>query len=226
MFAYLVLETEDAYSADGSSPAASLCLPSALTCLRVPFVFSATFEAEKVMKRLACWELACWEFVLILGFRCLQGRRQWQSQYSSMFIAALLFSLSLCVLFLSLDLCSVFPLFFSPVSGFSSGFSFSFFPSVFPSFFLPCRMAFSCPQCFFFFSCPLRSLIFSGFIARECQASLQLKRLQIHYCRNRSCGRRRRRRRLISRNGAVCVMGMAICNLVTEVLKSCNQAPG
>ena len=83
-FAYLVLETEDAYSADGSSPAASLCLPSALTCLRVPFVFSATFEAEKVMKRLACWE-----FVLILGFRCLQGRRQWQSQYSSLFIAAL-----------------------------------------------------------------------------------------------------------------------------------------
>ena len=69
---------------------------------------------------------------------------------------------------------------------------------------------------------PLRSLIFSGFIARECQASLQLKRLQSHYCRNRSCGRRRRRRRLISRNGAVCVMGMAICNLVTEVLKSCN----
>lgn len=73
---------------------------------------------------------------------------------------------------------------------------------------------------------PLRSLIFSGFIARECQAPLQLKRLQSHYCRNRSCGRRRRRRRLISRNGAVCVMGMAICNPVTEVLKSCNQAPG
>jgi len=43
-FAYLVLETEDAYSADGSSPAASLCLLSALTCLRVPFVFSATLK--------------------------------------------------------------------------------------------------------------------------------------------------------------------------------------
>jgi hypothetical protein len=69
---------------------------------------------------------------------------------------------------------------------------------------------------------PVRSLIFSGFIARECQASLQLKWLQSHYCRNRSCGRRRKRRRLISRNGAICVMGMAICNLVTEVLKSCN----
>jgi len=81
------------------------------------------------MKRLACWELACWEFVLILGFRCLQGRRQWQSQYSSLCIAALLFSLSLCVLFLSLDLYSVFPLFFSPVSGFLYGFSFSFFLS-------------------------------------------------------------------------------------------------
>jgi hypothetical protein len=66
-----------------------------------------------------------------------------------------------------------------------------------------------------FFSSSPRSLIFSGSIARECQASLQLKRLQSHYCRNRSCGRRWRRRRLISRNGAVCVMGMAICNLVT-----------
>jgi hypothetical protein len=76
-----------------------------------------------------------------------------------------------------------------------------------------------------FFFAPSRSLIFFGFIARECQAPLQLKRLQSHYCRNRSCGRRRRRRRLISRNGAVCVMGMAICNPVTEVLKSCNQAP-
>ena len=149
MFAYLVLETEDAYSADGSSPAASLCLPSALTCLRVPFVFSATFEAEKVMKRLACWE-----FVLILGFRCLQGRRQWQSQYSSLFIAALLFSLSLCVLFLSLDLCSVFPLFFSPVSGFSSGFSFSFFPPVFPSFFFPAVWLFRVPSVSFFSPVP------------------------------------------------------------------------
>jgi len=108
-FAYLVLETEYAYSVDGSSPAASLYLPSALTCLHVPFVFSA----KKVMKRLTCWELACCEFVLILGFRCLQGRRQWQSQYSSLCIAALLFSPSLRVLFFSLDLYSVFPLFLS-----------------------------------------------------------------------------------------------------------------
>ena len=46
-FAYLVLETEDAYSADGSSPAASLCLPYALTCLHVPFVFSATLKLRR-----------------------------------------------------------------------------------------------------------------------------------------------------------------------------------
>jgi hypothetical protein len=45
--AYLLLETEDACSADGFSPTASLYLPSALTCLRVPFVFSAAFEAER-----------------------------------------------------------------------------------------------------------------------------------------------------------------------------------
>jgi hypothetical protein len=31
---------------------------------------------------------------------------------------------------------------------------------------------------------------------------------------------------LISRNGAVCVIGIAICNLVTGVLKSCNEPPG
>jgi len=126
---------EDACSADGFSSIAPLYLPSMFTCLRVPFVFSAAFEIEKMMKRLACWE-----FVLILGFHCLQGRRQWQSQYSSLCIATFLFSPSLCVLFLSLDLCSVFPLFVSPVSSFSSGFSFSFFfppPSV---------------QLFFFFS--------------------------------------------------------------------------
>ena len=94
-------------------------------------------------------------------------------------------------------------------------------------FFVSPVFSLSVPLVLFSSSPPLlRSLIFSGFIARECQASLQLKRLQSHYCRNRSCGRRRRRRWLISRNGAVCMMGMAICNLVTEVLKSCNQASG
>jgi len=127
---------EDACSADGFLPIASLYLPSVFTCMRVPFVFSAAFEAEKMMKRPACWE-----FVLILGFRCLQGRRHWQGQYSSLCIAALLFSPSLCLLFLSLDLCSVFPLFFSPVSGFLSGFSFSSAPPCFrlsPHRFLAC----------------------------------------------------------------------------------------
>ena len=47
--AYLLLETEDACSADGFSPTASFYLPSVLTCLRVLFVFSAAFEAEKMM---------------------------------------------------------------------------------------------------------------------------------------------------------------------------------
>ena len=97
---------------------------------------------------------ACWEFVLILGFHCLQGRRQWQGQYSSLCIADLLFSPSLSVLFLSLDLCFVFPLFFSPVSGFSSGFSFSFFSPVFPSFFFLAVWLFRVPQCFFFSPVP------------------------------------------------------------------------
>jgi len=42
--------------------------------------------------------------------------------------------------------------------------------------------------------------------------------------RNGSWGRRRRRRWAASQNGVVCAMGMTIFNLVTEVLKSCNQA--
>jgi hypothetical protein len=46
-FAYMVLENEDAYSADGSSPIASLCLPSALICLHVPFVFPATLKLRR-----------------------------------------------------------------------------------------------------------------------------------------------------------------------------------
>ena len=86
-------------------------------------------------------------------------------------------------------------------------FFFSLSPSLFSlgsAFFLP--LAFSCsspvflqffPQ-FFLFS---RSWLFLPALShllwlysQECQASLQLKRLQSHYCRNRSCGRRRRRR--------------------------------
>jgi hypothetical protein len=122
-FAYLVLETEDAFSADGSSPAAPLYLPSTFTCLRVPFVFFF----QLLLKPSRWWRgrpagslFWFWVFVVCRG----EGKRQ--SQYSSLCIAALLFSPSLCVLFLSLDLCSVFPLFFSPVSGLLSGFSFRF----------------------------------------------------------------------------------------------------
>jgi len=96
-------------------------------------------------------------------------------------------------------------------------FSFSFSVQ-FPSFSSPFR------SWLYFFL--FRSLIFFGFIARECQAPLQLKQLQNHYCRNRSCGRRRKGRWMISKNGVVCAMGMTIFNLVTKVLKSCNQALG
>jgi hypothetical protein len=68
--AYLLLETEDACNADGFLPTASLYLPSMLTCLRFLFVFSATFEVEKMMKRSACCE-----FVLILGLSLSAGTK-------------------------------------------------------------------------------------------------------------------------------------------------------
>jgi hypothetical protein len=45
------------------------------------------------------------------------------------------------------------------------------------------------------------------------------------YSRNDSWGRKRRRRWIASENDVVCVMGIAILNLVTEVLKQCNQTP-
>jgi hypothetical protein len=66
----VLLEIEDACSADGFSPSASLYLPSMLTCLRFPFVFLAAFEAKKMMKRPACCE-----FVLILGFSLSAGTK-------------------------------------------------------------------------------------------------------------------------------------------------------
>jgi len=113
-------------------------------------------------------------------------------------LCLLLFVHSASGLFCSLCLfCSGFRVFLSPIP--------------------PLRSLFSAVRGSFFFS-PLRSLIFSSFIARECQASLQLKRLQSHYCRNRSCGRRRRRRWLISRNGDVRLL-MVICVLTREVSK-------
>jgi len=68
--AYLVLETEDAYSADGSSPAASLCLPSALTCLHVPFVFSATLKLRRWWRGRPALN---WFWFRV--FLCLQGRK-------------------------------------------------------------------------------------------------------------------------------------------------------
>jgi len=87
---------------------------------------------------------------------------------------------------------------------FASGFRVQF-PPIFPS------------------SSPLWFLIFSGFIARECQA---FETASILYSSNGSWGGRRRRRLTNSKNGAVCVMGTAIFNLATKVLKSCNQVPG
>ena len=50
---------------------------------------------------------------------------------------------------------------------------------------------------FFVVFFPLRSLIFSGFIARDYQASLQLKWLQSHYCQKLLL------RKKISKNGVV-----------------------
>ena len=70
-------------------------LPLLLTLLVAPVIGDGRDEDDDEML-----VLSCWEFVLILGFRCLQGRRQWQSQYSSLCIAVLLFSPSLCVLLL------------------------------------------------------------------------------------------------------------------------------
>jgi hypothetical protein len=62
----------------------------------------------------------------------------------------------------------VSPVFFflvlwSPVSGFFA-LLFSPIPPSFPQFFLPCRMAFSCPQCFFFPPVPLARLPLPGFL--------------------------------------------------------------
>jgi len=69
-FAYLVLETEDAYSADGSSLAASLCLPSALTCLHVPFFCPATLKLRRWWRgRPALNWFWFWVFL------CLQGQK-------------------------------------------------------------------------------------------------------------------------------------------------------
>jgi hypothetical protein len=57
----------------------------------------------------------------------------------------------------------------------------------------------------------------------KCQA---FETTSILYSSNGSWGGRRKRRLINSKNGAVCVMGTTIFNLVIEVLKSCNQVPG
>ncbi|KAL9384079.1 hypothetical protein Peur_024402 [Populus x canadensis] len=128
-FAYLVLETEDAYSADGSSPAASLCLPSALTCLHVPFFFSATFEAEKVMKRPTCSEL-----VLIPGLSLSAGTK----------VIAKPILLSVLLLYFSFSFLRFFlfyPLVFLPVRGLLCFCS--------SSLYYLCSCVLWCSQCYF-----------------------------------------------------------------------------
>jgi hypothetical protein len=116
--AYLLLETEDACNADGFLPTASLYLPSMLTCLRFLFVFSATFEVEKMMKRSACCE-----FVLILGLSLSAGTKA-IAKPILLVVLLLYFSFSfLCFFFvwfmLSASFLSVFvpPPFCSPPRG-------------------------------------------------------------------------------------------------------------
>jgi len=86
---------EDACSADGFSPIASLYLPSVFTCLRVPFVFSAAFEAEKMMKRPACWE-----FVLRCFFFCAEMSAEMKAMAGTILCVCWFpfLSFSLCVI--------------------------------------------------------------------------------------------------------------------------------
>jgi hypothetical protein len=84
----VLLETEDACSADGFSPTASLFLPSVLTCLRFLFVFSAAFETKKMMKRPACCE-----FVLILGLSLSAGTKAMAKTNTPLCVAPSLFLL-------------------------------------------------------------------------------------------------------------------------------------
>jgi len=104
--AYLLLETEDVCSADGFSPTASLYLPSVLTCMHFLFVFSTAFEAEKMMKRTACYE-----FVLILGLSLSTATKAMAEPILHP-VLLLCFSFSfLCFFFLVRALCFV-PLYF------------------------------------------------------------------------------------------------------------------
>jgi len=97
------------------SPTTSLCLPSVLTCLYFPFVFSVAFKTTKMMP-------TCCEFSLTNSgfFLCQQGRKQWKSQYSYL-SCSFTFPSLFCVLFF----CSVFLLCLSSIFGFSSILGFS-----------------------------------------------------------------------------------------------------
>jgi len=116
----ILLETEDACSADGFSPTASLFLPSVLTCLRFLFVFSAAFETKKMMKRPACCE-----FVLILGLSLSAVTKAMAKTNTPLCVAPSLF-----LLFSVFFFCLVRPLSFFPPCFFCSPlFSvFMFFP--------------------------------------------------------------------------------------------------
>jgi len=106
--AYLLLETEDACSADGSSPMVSLYLPSVLTLSAFPLRFS-----QRLLKPRRWWRgRPAVNWLLILGF--LQEQKQWQKPIP---LAVLLLDVSLLsVFFLCFVLCFVWfpsvPLFF------------------------------------------------------------------------------------------------------------------
>ena len=99
-FAYpVVLETEDACSADGSSPMVSLYLPSVLTLSAFPLRFS-----QRLLKPRRWWSgRPAVNWLLILGF--LQGQKQWRKPIP---LAVFLLDFSLLsVFFLCFVLCSV-----------------------------------------------------------------------------------------------------------------------
>jgi len=151
----VLLEIEDACSADGFSPSASLYLPSMLTCLRFPFVFLAAFEAKKMMKRPACCE-----FVLILGFSLSAGTK---AMAKPILLSVLLLDFSFSFLCFSLfGSCSLFrsSLFFLFPTFLVFFFFFLLSFSVSPLFSLPPRF-FLVPLCFCSPWCLLCFLLFS-----------------------------------------------------------------
>jgi len=132
----VLLETENACSADGFSPIASFYLPPLLTLSAFSFFFLCNF-----------WSQEDDEEVGLLGisfdsgfFLCLQGRKQWQNHYSSL-CCPLIFP-SLSVFYFVWFVLSVWVLFFSGFPFFSL---LLFLPPVFPfvsSLLLSCSLAF------------------------------------------------------------------------------------